>query len=67
LQFLPKSAIFEQLEPILKAMDKDKAPRFKTDPRLDELQGKVLFPEKLEKANQLLEKTVVPKTPSAGK
>jgi hypothetical protein len=48
-------------------MDKDKAPRFKTDPRLDELQGKVLFPEKLKKANALLEKTVAPKTPSERK
>jgi hypothetical protein len=48
-------------------MEKDKAPRFKNDTRLDELKGKVLFPEKLEKANQLLDKTVFPKALSADK
>ena len=36
----------------------------KIDKKLERFRGKVLFPEKLEMANQLLSKAVLPKLPN---
>ena len=42
-------------------LNKSKVPIIVFDKKLEELRGKVLFPEKLKKANEILAKTGIPK------
>lgn len=44
-----------------KKLNQSKAQIIVFDKKLDELKDKVLFPEKLEKANEILKKTTLPK------
>ena len=46
----------------IEEFNKSKAPLVKIDKRLNKFKGKTLFKEKLEMANKLLEKAVLPKT-----
>ncbi|MCB9427066.1 MAG: hypothetical protein H6584_08600 [Flavobacteriales bacterium] len=51
----------------MKSIDKlnqSKVPIIVFDDKLTKLQGKVLFPEKLKKANELLSKTKLPVLPN---
>jgi hypothetical protein len=41
--------------------DQSKVPIIALDKKLERLRGKVLFPEKLKKANEILEKTGLPR------
>jgi hypothetical protein len=43
-------------------LNKAKIPIVKIDKKLERFRGKVLFPEKLAKANEILSKTGLPKT-----
>lgn len=42
-------------------INKSNVPAVVFDKKLDEFRGKVLFPEKLEKANEILSKSGLPK------
>jgi hypothetical protein len=42
-------------------MKNQKIPKIKINKNLEKFRGKILFPEKLEKANEILEKTKLPK------
>lgn len=42
-------------------LNKSKVPIIVFDKKLEQLKGKVLFPEKLKKANEILAKTGIPK------
>jgi len=42
-------------------LNKSKVPIIVLDKKLEELKGKVLFPEKLDKANEILAKASLPK------
>ena len=42
-------------------LNKSKVPIIVFDKKLDELKGKVLFPEKLKRANEILKKSGLPK------
>ena len=46
----------------VKEFNNSKIPLVKIDKKLNKFQGKVLFKEKLEMANKLLENAVLPKT-----
>jgi len=41
-------------------LNQAKVPIVKIDKKLERFKGKVLFPEKLEKANEILSRTVLP-------
>jgi len=43
-------------------LNKSKVPIIVLDKKLEKLRGKVLFPKKLKKANEILTKTGLPKT-----
>jgi hypothetical protein len=45
----------------IKQLNKSKVPIIVFDKKLEQFRGKVLFPEKLEKANKILGKTGLPK------
>jgi hypothetical protein len=45
----------------LKAINENKIPIVKIDKRLERFRGKSLFPEKLEKANEILTRVGLPK------
>ena len=45
----------------IEQLNKSKVPIIVFDKKLEELQGKVLFPEKLKKANEILERAGLPK------
>ena len=45
----------------IKEYNESKIPLVKIDKKLDRFNGKVLFKEKLEMANRLLEKAILPK------
>lgn len=45
----------------IKPTNQSKVPQIEIDKKLERFRGKVLFPEKLEKANQLLAKSELPK------
>lgn len=45
----------------IKEFNKSKIPLVKIDKKLNKLKGKVLFKEKLEMANKLMENAVLPK------
>ncbi len=45
----------------LEQLNKSKVPIIVFDKKLEKLRGKVLFPEKLKKANEILAKTGLPK------
>ena len=45
----------------IKQLNKSKVPIIVFDKKLEQFRGKVLFPEKLQKANQILAKTGLPK------
>jgi len=44
-------------------LNKAKIPIVKIDKKLERFRGKVLFPEKLEKANEILKRVGLPKLP----
>lgn len=46
----------------IEKLNKAKIPVIPFDKRLEKLQNKVLFPEKLDKANEILSKVGLPKT-----
>jgi len=45
----------------IKQLNKAKIPIVKIDKKLERFRGKVLFPEKLEKANEILSRVGLPK------
>ena len=45
----------------LKAINENKIPIVKIDKRLERFRGKILFPEKLQKANEILSRVGLPK------
>ena len=45
----------------LKAINENKIPIVKIDKRLERFRGKTLFPEKLQKANEILSRVGLPK------
>lgn len=51
----------------IEQLNKSKVPIIVFDKKLEQFRGKVLFPEKLEKANSILAKTGLPKIKKAGK
>jgi hypothetical protein len=48
----------------IEQLNQAKVPIIAFDKKLEELRGKVLFPEKLKKANEILAKTGLPKLKS---
>ena len=48
-------------------LNQSKVPIIVFDKKLEKLRGKVLFPDKLKKANEILAKTGLPKLPSQEK
>jgi hypothetical protein len=51
----------------IKDLNKSKTPIVKVNKTLDKLSAKVIFPEKLEEANQVLKTIGLPKTRKANK
>ena len=51
----------------IEQLNESKVPVIVFDKKLEKLRGKVLFPEKLKKANEILAKTGLPKLPSQKK
>ncbi len=47
----------------LKDLNKNKTPIVKIDKALEKYRGKVLFPKKLKKANEILERIGLPEAP----
>jgi hypothetical protein len=51
------------MDMIIEKLNQSKIPIVKIDKRLERFRGKVLFPEKLEKANEILNRVGLPKLP----
>jgi hypothetical protein len=49
------------VEQTIEKLNKSKVPIIVLDKRLEKFRGKVLFPEKLKRANEILAKTGLPK------